>query len=213
MKNHFRPDYSSYHVVDYDIETGEVLDKATCQGYADESSWSRGQAWGLYGYIVCFRETKDLKYLNFAIKIANYIMNHPSIPPDKIPYWDYHVNNKNYKVEWNYKPNAEYMYRDVSAATITASALLELSLYVDLGTAEKYERYAEDILFNIGTSDYIAEDIENNFFILKHSVGSIPHGGDVDKPLNYADYYYLEAISRMNNRNNGKNMLMSFSSN
>lgn len=206
MENHYRSDFSSYHVIDYDSLTGKVLDKATCQGYSDESSWARGQAWGLYGYVVCYRATKDEKYLKFAQSIADYIMNHPSIPQDKIPLWDYHVNQKDLIVEWNYDPQKNYLLRDVSAATITASALLELSQFSEQNLSTNYINYAEDIVFNIGSSDYLANDSEDNFFILKHSVGSIPHGGDVDKPVNYADYYYLEAITRLFKIQNHKNL-------
>ena len=209
MKHHYRPDYSSYHVIDYDTINGKVLDKATCQGYADESSWARGQAWGLYGYTVCYRETKDKSYLEFANNIANYIMSHPSIKDDKVPYWDYNINNKDYNAaEWGYKAGSDYKYKDVSAATITASALLELSLYSDEKQSKIYNKYAKEVIYNVSSSDYLANDSENNFFILKHSVGSIPHGGDVDMPVNYADYYYLEALSRMINQERGKDMLL-----
>ncbi|MEC3908805.1 glycoside hydrolase family 88 protein [Tamlana sp. 2201CG12-4] len=207
MENHYREDYSSYHVVDYDAITGKVLDKATCQGYADESSWSRGQAWGLYGYVTCYRATKDKKYLDFANNIANYITTHPSIPKDKIPYWDYHVNNKDYKVEWDYQNGVDYLYRDVSAATITASALIELASYLSEEEANNYIDYAKDIINNVSTSKYMASKKEDNYFLLKHSVGSVPHSGDVDMPVNYADYYFLEALSRMLNYEEGRHVL------
>jgi hypothetical protein len=197
MENHYRPDYSSYHVVSYDEKTGKVLDKATCQGYADESSWSRGQAWGLYGFVVCYRETKDKKYLSQALGIANYIMKHPSIPKDRIPYWDYHINDPNMKVEWPYDPNKDYMYKDVSAAAITASALLELRHYVDNDLASNFKNYSEEIIKSLLSPQYLANSSEDNYFLLKHSIGSIPHKGDVDKPVNYADYYFLEALLRL----------------
>lgn len=182
MKNHYRADYSSYHVIDYDTITGGVRSKGTFQGYADESAWARGQAWGLYGYIVCYRYTKDQKYLDFAENIADYIMKNVKTE-DKIPYWDYNAPDI---------PNAP---RDASAAAITASALLELKDMVKDGS--KYYAYAETILKNLSGEQYLAKKGENKGFILMHSVGHLPANSEIDTPLNYADYYYLEALKRM----------------
>ncbi|MFH6767499.1 glycoside hydrolase family 88 protein [Gaetbulibacter aquiaggeris] len=180
MKNHFRQDYSSYHLVDYDPETGKVRSKQTAQGYSDESSWARGQAWGLYGYTVCYRYTKDQSYLQQAENIAKYIIENPSIPKDGIPYWDYNAENI---------PNEP---RDVSAAAITASALIELDNY----SKNSYSQFIDIILTALASDDYTATIGDNNNFILKHSVGSIPHNAEIDVPLIYADYYYLEALLR-----------------
>ncbi len=182
LKNHYRPDYSSYHVVDYDSITGKVLHKQTAQGYADNSSWARGQAWGLYGFTMMYRETKDPKYLNQAIKIAAYILNYPTLPKDKIPYWDYNA------------PNIPNEPRDASAAAITASALIELSGYVK--NHPEYFKTAETILRNLTSDEYLAKKGENGLFILKHSTGNWPKNSEIDVPLSYADYYYLEAIGR-----------------
>ena len=181
MKNHYRANYSSYHVVDYDTITGGVKAKGTFQGYADESAWARGQAWGLYGYIVCYRYTKDKKYLDFAEKIAAFIMKNVKTD-DKIPYWDYNAPDI---------PNAP---RDASAAAITASALLELKDMVENG--KEYYDYAETILKNLSGDKYLAGKGTNKGFILMHSVGHLPAGSEIDTPLNYADYYYLEALKR-----------------
>ncbi|TYA74666.1 glycoside hydrolase family 88 protein [Seonamhaeicola marinus] len=186
IKNHFRADNSSVHVVDYDPETGDVRGKYTAQGYADESSWARGQAWGLYGYTVCYRFTKDPIYLQQAEKIAEYILNFEGTPQDGIPYWDYHAS----KV-----PNEP---RDVSAATITVSALLELDKY----SKEDYKSSITKIMTSLASNAYTAKLGENKHFILKHSVGSIPHGNEIDVPLNYADYYYLEALGRFKSSQN-----------
>ena len=82
MANHFRADNSCYHVVDYDPETGEVRKKQTAQGYADESSWARGQAWALYGYTMCYRYTHDAKYLAQAEKVYNFIFGNKHLPED-----------------------------------------------------------------------------------------------------------------------------------
>lgn len=182
MINHFRTDGSSYHVVSYNPGTGEVESKGTYQGYSDNSSWARGQAWGLYGFLVCYRETRDIKYLNQAKTIASYIMNNPKIPSDLVPYWDY----DDPKI-----PNAP---RDASAAAITASALLEMSHLVEHG--DVYFKYAQTILKNLSGPEYLATPGTNSGFILKHSTGHLPVGSEIDTPINYADYYYLEALER-----------------
>ena len=194
-KNHYRDDYSCYHVIDYDSETGAVLDKATCQGFTDESSWARGQAWGLYGFVVCYRETGDRFFLDFAENIASYIMNSPYIPEDKVPYWDYHVNQEGYVPEWDYDPSrCKQIFHDVSSSTITASALLELSTLTENG--QKYYDYASEIIESVSKPPYVFTNHETAFFYLKQSVGSVPHGGDVNQPVNYADYYYFESLLR-----------------
>jgi unsaturated chondroitin disaccharide hydrolase len=184
LKNHYRPDYSSYHVVDYDPATGKVLRKATHQGLTDESAWARGQAWGLYGFTVCYKNSKDSRFLTQAEHIAKFIMNHPKTPKDKIPAWDYDVHNA--------LDTEERAPRDASAAAVIASALLELSTQVKDG--QKYVDYAEDILESLSSDAYLAKPGENNFFILKHSVGAFLYNSEIDTPLDYADYYYLEAL-------------------
>lgn len=181
LQNHFRTNFSSYHVVDYDPENGQVRSKETAQGFAHESSWARGQAWGLYGFTMCYRYTKDQKYLQAAEKIAEYILKNKSIPADKIPYWDYNA------------PKIPNEPRDASAAAITASALIELNSY----TNKNYSKAAVEILQNLSSKHYKAEIGTNNNFILKHSVGSIPHNVEIDVPLIYADYYYVEALIRL----------------
>ena len=180
MANHFRDDLSSYHVVDYDPETGEVRSKQTAQGYADESAWARGQAWGIYGYTVCYRYTKDAKYLKQAEDIAKYIIEYKDTPADGIPYWD------------NNAPNIPNEPRDVSAATVTLSSLIELDSY----TKENYRSVIDKIISSLASKEYTAKIGENKNFVLKHSVGSIPHNAEIDVPLNYADYYYIEALTR-----------------
>lgn len=195
MKNHFRKDYSSYHVVDYDPATGKVLRKATHQGLTDESAWARGQAWGLYGYTMCYENSKNPKFLAQAEHIAAFLMNHPSMPKDKIPAWDLDVHNA---------LDAEGPApRDASAAAVIASALINLSRQVKDG--QKYFQYAEDILKSLSSDVYLAKPDENGYFILKHSVGAFLYNSEIDTPLDYADYYYLEALKRykaikMNNK-------------
>ncbi len=196
MKNHYRDDYSSFHVVDYDTITGEVLDKATCQGFVDESSWARGQAWGLYGFVTCYRYTHDIQYLKFAKNIADYMINHPNLPEDMVPYWDYNVVDPGLTPQWDYDPTMfDEIPRDASAAAITCSALFELSKYSDINKDQYFEA-ATTILSSLASSRYLAQEGKNRYFILNHSVGSIPHGVEIDVPLVYADYYFLEALLR-----------------
>jgi DNA-binding ferritin-like protein (Dps family) len=196
MENHYRDDYSCFHVVDYDTITGQVLDKATCQGFVDQSSWARGQAWGLYGFTICYRYTKDEQFLKFAENIADYIIGHPNLPEDMVPYWDYNVVDAGLVPEWNYDASKfPVIPRDASAAAINSSALFELAKYSKVN-GEKYREAAMKILNSLASSAYLALDGENRYFILNHSVGSIPHGVEIDVPLVYADYYFLEALIR-----------------
>lgn len=183
IKHHFRPNYSSYHVVDYSLENGEVLRRGTAQGFSDESSWSRGQSWALYGYTMMYRMVKDPAYLQQAQHVASFILNHPNLPKDGIPYWDFDA------------PDIPNTLRDVSAASIMASALLELSGFVP-DKRQEYVAKAALILHSLSSPTYRAELGTNGGFLLKHSVGSIPHKSEVDVPLTYADYYFLEALHR-----------------
>ena len=179
MRHHFREDNSSWHVVDYDPQTGAVRGKQTHQGYSDESSWARGQAWGLYGYTMVYRFTGEARFLEQAQKIYTYIFNHPNLPEDLIPYWDFNDATAG-------KP------RDVSAASVTASALYELSAYA---ADPKMIEQADAILETLQSDAYL-EDRPNNMFILTHSTGNMPKDDEVDVPLIYADYYFMEALLR-----------------
>jgi len=185
LNNHFRPDNSSYHVIGYDPNTGKPTKKNTHQGLNHESDWSRGQAWGLHGYTTTYRYTKDPKYLDQAKKIAEFIFTHPNLPEDKVPYWDYDA------------PNIPNEPRDVSAAAITASGLLELATY-DADNADKYNQWANDILVSLGSDKYKCDIAP---FFLKHSVGSIPGEFEMDAPIIYADYFYVEALIRKHKLN------------
>lgn len=158
--------------------------KKTAQGFSDESAWARGQAWGLYGYTVMYRETKDKKYLEQANHIASFILNNKNLPVDKIPYWDFNA------------PDIPDALRDASAASITASALLELYKYVDAKMALQYVSAAETILKNLSSSTYKAAQGTNGGFIIQHCVGHMPNKTEVDVPLTYADYYFVEAMIR-----------------
>ena len=195
MKNHFRADFSTYHVVDYDVN-GKVLHQQTNQGYADNSTWSRGQGWAIYGFTMMYRETKDKRFLAAAQKAADFYINHPNLPKDKIPYWDFNVEQKGYVPDFDYNANKiAYIPRDASAAALVASALLELSTFSKDGR-EKYFKPAEQMLKSLSSNEYLAKPGTNTGFILKHSVGSLPHKTEIDVPLVYADYYFLEALLR-----------------
>ncbi len=185
IKNHFRKDNSSYHVVSYDTITGNPELKHTSQGYSHESAWARGQAWGLYGFTMLYRETGDKKYLKQAVKIADFIVNHPNLPEDKIPYWDFDA------------PNIPNEKRDASAGAIMSSALLELSTFTKGNTRDKYYQTAITQIKTLCSDEYLAQVGKNGFFILKHGVGHMPNGTEVDVPLTYADYYFIEAITRL----------------
>jgi len=186
LDNHFRKNYSSYHVVDYDSLTGTVIKKQTYQGYADESAWARGQAWGLYGYTVMYRYTKEEKYLEQANHIADFILNNPNYPQDGVPFWDFN------------DPKIPNTYRDASAAAVMASALLELKNYTATEKSKRYFKQAEKILTTLSTPQYLATSGNCNF-VLKHCVGNWPKGkaiGEIDASINYGDYYFLEALKR-----------------
>lgn len=182
LKNHFRKDYSSYHLVDYDPEDGHVRSRQTVQGYSNESSWGRGQAWALYGYTMMFRMTGDEKYLEHAESIVDMLLSR--LPVDGIPYWDFDAPNGN-------------EYRDASAGAIMASAFVELSGFAtDEKARQNYLSMAEKQLRTLASPHYLAEPGTNCNFILKHSVGNLPEKSEVDVPLSYADYYFLEALLR-----------------
>jgi acetyl esterase/lipase len=189
-RNHYRPDFSSFHVVDYNPTNGAVLARKTHQGAADESAWARGQAWGLYGYTMMFRETGNPVYLAQATNIANFIRHHPRLPADKVPYWDFDA------------PDISNAPRDASAAAVMSAALIELSERVGGEPARQYLDLARQQLLALSSPAYRARPGENGNFILMHSVGSLPAKSEVDVPLSYADYYYLEALLRYRVRMN-----------
>lgn len=182
MKNHFHPDHSCWHLVDYDPLTGEVLGKQTVQGFSDSSAWSRGQAWALYGYTMMYRYTQDRRFLDHAVAVADYLL--ARLPDDGIPYWDYD------SVEI---PDD---FRDASAAAVMASGLTELSAYVRGEKSFLYLSTAEKMLRTLASDSYLASEGELHGFLLKHSVGNKPGDSEVDVPLTYADYYFLEALLR-----------------
>lgn len=194
IKNHFRADYSTYHVVDY-APGGVALHQQTNQGFSDNSTWSRGQGWAIYGFTMMYRETQDKRFLEAAEKAADFYLNHPNLPTDKIPYWDFNVGQKGYTPDWDYASRKlSYIPRDASAGALVSSGLLELSTFSKNGS--QYFKSAEQMLQSLSGEGYLAKPGSNSGFILKHSVGSFPHNSEIDVPLIYADYYFLEALLR-----------------
>lgn len=185
IKNHYRKDYSCYHVVSYDTLSGGVQVKMTSQGYSDESAWARGQAWGLYGFTMLYRETGLQRYLAQAVQVADFLIHHPNMPADGIPHWDFNAPGI---------PNEE---RDSSAGAIMASALIELSTMVDASSGHVYRAFAEKQVRTLSSKEYFAESGTNGYFLLKHGVGHKPANSEVDVPLTYGDYYYIEALMRL----------------
>ena len=205
MKNHFREDFSTWHVVAYDEQTGTVLKKQTSQGFCDDSAWSRGQAWGLYGYTMMYRESGDSTYLKQARGIASFII--PLLPEDGVPEWDFNAPGTAHpfgmdakgapspkKFKWK---EGDPVLRDSSAGAIIASALIELSTYGDPDGL--YLKTAEKILRTLASPEYLAEEGENGDFLLKHGVTNLHAWSGVDIPLTYGDYYFLEALIRYKN--------------
>jgi len=182
MKNQFRPDYSNYHVVVYDTVTGKVLKRVTHQGLADSSMWARGQAWAIYGFTIVYRETKDSRFLDFAEKLAGIYLKR--LPKDLIPYWDFD------------DPAIPDAPRDASAAAVTASALLELSTYAkDKDKQQYYFQGAVNMLRELSSPAY--QSGRKNDAFLMHSTGNKPQNSEINVAINYADYYYLEALLRL----------------
>lgn len=190
MQNHFRPDYSSYHVVVYDTATGKKVKGITHQGYNDSSMWARGQSWAIYGFTMVYRETRDQRFLQFAQQVTDvYLKN---LPADHIPYWDFNA------------PDIPAAPRDASAAAVTASALLELStLVTDTAKATTYRHQAEQMLRSLSTN-YQSRQVNNAFLL--HSTGHKPNGGEIDASIIYADYYYMEALLRLKKLTEGKSI-------
>ena len=185
MKNHFRADGGTYHVLNYSQKDGRIQEIRRGQGASCFTAWSRGQSWAIYGYTMMYRETKDKAYLEFAQKVSDYAISHPNMPEDGIPYWDYGA------------PGEE---RDSSAGSIMAAGLLELADYVGAEKGEMYRNFAVKQLLSLASPAYFSEGDEIGHFLLKHGVGAKPSGSEIDTPLNYGDYYFLEALMRVRNR-------------
>ena len=183
MKNHFRADGGTYHVLNYSQKDGRIQEILRGQGASCFTAWSRGQSWAIYGYTMMYRETGDRAYLDFARKVSDYAINHPDMPEDGIPYWDFGA------------PGEE---RDSSAGAVMAAGLVELSKYVDPEIGREYLSFAAKQLLSLASPAYFSEGDEIGHYLLKHGVGNKPGGSEIDTPLNYGDYYFLEALVRFN---------------
>jgi hypothetical protein len=182
LANQFRANASSYHVVDYDPSTGAVIRKQTNQGLFDESAWARGQAWGLYGFTMVYRKTLERAFLDQALRIAEFYTNHPNMPADGIPYFDFDAPVS--------------APRDASAGAIAASALFELARYAPAEARGRYLAFAVRAVRSLSSPSYRAAPGTNGQFLLMHSTGNYPINDEVDVAINYADYYYVEALLR-----------------
>lgn len=180
IKNHFREDFSTWHLVNYSAKDGHVINKQTVQGFSDDSMWARGEAWALYGYTMMYRFTDEERYLKQACSVADLLLKR--LPEDGIPYWDFDCTDI---------PNT---YRDASAACIMASAFVELS---QMASKPEYRAMAEKQIRTLTSPEYLVGEGELHGFLLKHSVGHLPGDSQIDVPLTYADYYLLEALRRL----------------
>ncbi len=188
MRHHFRPDGSCYHVAVYDTLTGQFLRGVTHQGYSDWSMWSRGQSWAIYGYTMVYRYTRDPLFLQFAQKVSDiYLKRLHETSDDMVPYWD--MDDPRAQVSDGHCP------KDASAACVVASALLELSTYLDGWRGQQYRAAAEAMLTDLSSERYQSRD--RNVAFLMHSTGHHPAGSEIDASIIYADYYYIEALTRL----------------
>jgi hypothetical protein len=181
LKNHFRKDNSCFHVVDYDTLTGAVKKRGTHQGFNDQSSWARGQSWAVYGFTMAYRYTKNKEYLKQAEATAKYYIYNKNMPIDGITFWDFNDTAI---------PNSP---RDASSAAVMASALFELYSFTK---NKEYLNYANKVITTLSSDKYLLNESVKGPFFLDHSTGNWPKKDEIDQPIVYADYYFLEAIIR-----------------
>jgi unsaturated chondroitin disaccharide hydrolase len=159
-----------------------VTGKVTHQGAADSSVWARGQAWAVYGFTMMYRETRDGRFLDAACRAADYFITH--LPPDHVPYWDFKA------------PGIPREPRDASAASIAASAMIELSRLLPPGAdARHYRQSALQILESLCSPEYLRDPV-TSMGTLNHAVGNKPGNTEIDVSLVYGDYYFVEALVR-----------------
>ncbi|KAA3662956.1 MAG: glucuronyl hydrolase [Calditrichaeota bacterium] len=177
-----RPDYGTYHVGIFDSTDGHFIKGVTHQGYADDSQWARGQAWGLYGFAMSYRETGKKEFLETSQKMADYFIDR--LPKDGIPYWDFD------------DPKIPDAPKDASAAAIAASGMLELyQLSADAAAKTRYLNAAQALIKRLSSTDYLSRD--KNMAFLLHSTGHHPKNSEIDVSIIYADYYFIEASLRL----------------
>lgn len=175
-----RADGSSYHVVDFDPNTGVMRLRGTYQGAGNETTWARGQTWLMYGYTMVYRYTRDARMLAAAEKTSDWYVNH--LPTDSIPLWDFNAP-------------ANQQYKDTSAAAAAASALLELSGYTaDPARKQRYQEVALRTLDALSSPAYLVASGMPKTSVLLHGVGNLPAKSEIDVGLIYGDYYFVEAL-------------------
>ncbi|MFB0515942.1 MAG: glucuronyl hydrolase [Candidatus Neomarinimicrobiota bacterium] len=182
IRDHVRANGSTFHVVDYQPETGEVIWRGTHQGWADSSTWARGQAWGLYGFTVAYRETREPVFLETACRLADRFLER--LPEDGIPYWDFDA------------PHEPEEPKDASAAAIAASGLWTLATLVDQAVLKRHYRAASKRLVESLSSSWYSAVASGLPALLLHSTGDRPHNIEVNVPMIYADYYFIEALMK-----------------
>lgn len=184
MKNHFRKDGSTYHVLVYDDKTGEVIKKITHQGYSDDSMWARGQAWAIYGFSMAYKKSGDKRFLRTAVKAADVFWE--KIPDDFVPCWDFD------------DPEIPDAPKDASAAAIAAAGMIEIAALTNKPEqGRRYLRQAVKILESLSSPEYSGGDASDALIL--HCTGHKPHGYEIDSSIIYGDYYYVEALMRLRN--------------
>jgi unsaturated chondroitin disaccharide hydrolase len=174
-----RSDGGTYHIVRYDTAACVIINRGTLQGSGDETTWSRGQAWGMYGMVVAYRHTGNRRFLETAMRLADYFLHH--LERDHVSNWDF---------------QSEIKVADVSATCIVTSGLFELVQYVENDSLRDYYRnQAGAMLAALCKPPCFAGDRESNC-LLDHSTQYLPLNSNVDVPAIFADYYFLEALVR-----------------
>lgn len=182
LKYFVREDGSVYHIVRFDPATGEMLEPLGGQGYAPESAWSRGAAWAIYGLTLAFHHTGKQEYLSAAQRVANFFLS--QLPEDHVPAWDFRA------------PEELRSLRDTSAGSCAASGLLLLAEKTDGAAADIYRAGGEQILKSL-YEDYGAWDNPAEEGLLLHGTSNYPQGTNIDVPLIYGDYYFVEGLARL----------------
>ena len=181
LRHHVRADWSTAHVTEFDPDTGEFIKQDTAQGLSATSCWSRGQAWAVYGFAECYRETGDAAFLDAARNLAEYCLRR--LPIDRVPYWDYD------------SPLIPNDVRDSSAAAILGSGMLLLAkLESNSRQAARWRAQALAMLESLW-ENYSSRST-NEPCILLHGTRSKPEGS-MDHGLIYGDYYFVEALTRL----------------
>lgn len=182
MRHVVRDDGSTNHIVRFDQKTGEQVEILGGQGHAPDSRWSRGQAWALYGFALTARATGEATHLETASRVAaNFVA---ALPPGMAPPWDFAA------------PDAATAPRDSSAGAIAASGLLELARLLPTAEGNAYRRAATDLLHALYEHCFSGDGTDHDAILL-HATGNLPAARDVDVSLIYGDFFYFEALGKL----------------